>query len=109
MASESFQPDYAELVRYLVNPFLESPEALKLHCETYADQSKVWVRLALDDADKGRVVGHHGRHLQAIRKVVDIAAGTAGQRVQVEVYGTQRERESRPQGSSRPRPRRPRR
>ena len=40
MTSESFQPDYPELVRYLVNPFLETPEALKLDCETYADTVK---------------------------------------------------------------------
>lgn len=107
MTSESFQPNYSELVRYLVNPFLETPEALKLDCETYADKSKVWVRLALDDSDKARLLGPNGRHLMAIRKVVDIAAGIAGHRVQVEVYGTQRE--SRPPSSSRPRPRRPRR
>ena len=108
MTSESFQPDYPELVRFLVNPFLETPDALKMDCETYADKSKVWVRLAMDESDKGRLLGPHGRHIQAIRKVVDIAAGLAGHRVQVEVYGTQRE--SRPShSSSRPRPRRPRR
>lgn len=108
MASESFQPDYPELVRYLINPFLQAPDALKMDCETYADKSKVWVRLALDESDKHRLLGPNGRHLQAIRKVVDMAAGLAGHRVQVEVYGTQRE--SRPHNtSSRPRPRRPRR
>ena len=107
MTSESVQPDYPALVRFLVTPFLEMPDALKMDCETYADKSKVWVRLAMDETDKGRLLGPHGRHIQAIRKVVDIAAGLAGHRVQVEVYGTQRE--SRPSSSSRPRPRRPRR
>ncbi|MEM9135850.1 MAG: KH domain-containing protein [Cyanobacteria bacterium P01_F01_bin.42] len=108
MTSESFQPDYPELVRYLANPFLENPEALKLDCETYADKSKVWVRLAMDDDDKGRLLGPNGRHLQAIRRVVDIAATQSGHRVQVEVYGTVRESRP-PSSSSRPRPRRPRR
>jgi predicted RNA-binding protein YlqC (UPF0109 family) len=57
------QSDYAELVRFLITPFLEEPDKLSIHCETYAN-GKIWVRLAFADADKGHVFGRNGRTIQ---------------------------------------------
>jgi uncharacterized protein len=106
--------NYPELVKYLVLPFLESPDTLKMDCETYGDQAKLWIRLALDESDKDRLVGRNGRNIQAIRRVIDVAAKPSGARVQLEVYGVERpsrppSSSSNPSSSSRPRPRRPRR
>lgn len=108
--SDSTQTNYPELVKYLVTPFLEAPEALKMDCEAYGDKAKLWIRLALEESDKVRLVGPNGRHIQAIRRVIDVAAKPSGDRVQVEVYGTQRvSRSPSSSSSSRPKPRRPRR
>ncbi len=100
MALASNQPNYRELVEFLVTPFLDKPEALRFDCESYADQSKLWIRLAFDQSDKGRVFGKGGRTIQAIRRVVDIAGQLADQKVHLEVYGMNRE-ESRPSGPNR--------
>lgn len=114
MASSLTKPNYIELIEFLVTPFLGTPDALRLDCETSSDQSKLWIRLAFDPSDNGRVLGRGGRTIQSIRRVVDIAAGLANQKVHIEVYGMQRDdsRSSGPprrHGSRRPSPRKPRR
>jgi uncharacterized protein len=81
------EPNYIELVRFLVTPFLEFPESLTVDCETSASQHKVLVRLAFAGSDKGRVFGRGGRTLHAIRTVVEASAKLAGQTVYLEVYG----------------------
>jgi predicted RNA-binding protein YlqC (UPF0109 family) len=80
-------PDYAALVRFLVQPFLESPSSLKIDCETNPSKPKVWIRLAFEGEDKGRVFGRGGRNIQAIRTVIEAAAKAAGQSVYLDIYG----------------------
>ena len=82
------KPNYPELVRFLIEPFLDSPEDLRVDCESYANDQKVWVRLAFSGSDKGRVFGRGGRTIQAMRTVVEAAGKAAGQTVQFEVYGS---------------------
>lgn len=79
--------DYTELVRFLVTPFLQTPDRLSIHCETYAN-GKIWVRIAFDDADKEQVLGRNGRNVQAMRTVVETAGKMAGQSVHLEVFGS---------------------
>ncbi|PZD71832.1 hypothetical protein C1752_04551 [Acaryochloris thomasi RCC1774] len=88
------QSDYAELVRFLVTPFLEEPDKLSIHCETYAN-GKIWVRLAFADSDKGHVFGRNGRTIQAMRSVVETAGKLADQSVHLEVFGSQTSQDSR--------------
>jgi len=87
------EPDYARLVRFLVEPFLELPESLKVDCEISPNRSKVWVRVAFEGTDKGRVFGRGGRNIQAIRLVLEAAARAAGCTAYLDVFG------SSPQGS----------
>ncbi len=105
-------PDYAGLIRFLIQPFLETPNALKVDCEFLANRSRVWVRLAFEGTDKGRVFGRGGRNLQAIRTVIDGVAKSAGQSVVLDIYGSQSRDESEDRPPSRPpsrgAPRRPR-
>lgn len=79
-------PDYASLVRFLVEPFLESPTSLKIDCEKSNSQERVWIRLAFEGADKGRVFGRGGRNIQAIRAVIQAAAQAAGQSAHLDIY-----------------------
>lgn len=80
-------PDYEGLVRFLVEPFLESPEALSVDCEISSSRQRVWVRLAFDVGDKGRVYGRGGRNLQAINQVLTAVARAAGHSLYLDVYG----------------------
>ncbi len=79
-------PDYFKLVEFLVEPLLETPESLSIDCEQVNNQQRVWIRLALEGTDKGRVFGRGGRNLQAIRTVLQTAAAAAGQSLHLELY-----------------------
>ena len=106
--SQSASPDYAQIVRFLVEPFLDSPASLSVDCEMSHGKSRVWLRLAFEAADKGRVFGRGGRNIQAIRTVIEAAATAAGQSVYLDIFGSHpgtSERDSDPDG--RPTPRRP--
>jgi predicted RNA-binding protein YlqC (UPF0109 family) len=86
------------LVKFLLEPFLESPESLKIDWEPVLNHQRVWIRIAFDSTDKGKVFGRGGRNIQAIRKVIAAAAATAGQSVYLDIYGgnTVTEREDSP-------------
>lgn len=80
-------PDYAALVRFLVQPFLETPDSLRVDCEISPTRGKVLVRLAFEGTDKGRVFGRGGRNIHAIRTVLTAAAQMAGYSVHLDVFG----------------------
>lgn len=88
-------PDYSGLVKFLIQPFLESPESLKTHCEYISSSQHIWIRVAFEGADKGRVFGRGGRNIQAIRVVLKAAATAAGQSVYLDVYGSHSSQSSR--------------
>ena len=104
----SSAPDYVDLVSFLVKPFLESPDSLRIDCEISPRTSRVLVRLAFEGEDKGRVFGRGGRNIQAIRTVLQAIAQSAGHMAHLEVFGSSPERESRDdqrEGGQRERPR----
>lgn len=79
--------NYEALVRFLIEPFLESPEALRLDCEVSPGKPRIWVRMAFEGADKGRVFGRGGRNIQAIRTVLSSIATLSGHSVHLDIYG----------------------
>jgi predicted RNA-binding protein YlqC (UPF0109 family) len=81
-------PNYVGLVKFLVQPFLESPKTLSVDCEISHTLKKAWIRIAFDSADKGKVFGRGGRNIQAIRTVIAAAAELAGQSVYLDIYGS---------------------
>lgn len=80
-------PEYTELVKFLVQPFLENPNSLSVDCEVSRSTGKVWVRLAFESDDKGKVYGRGGRNIQAIRTVIAAAGAIAEQSVYIDIYG----------------------
>ena len=79
--------DFEALVRFLVTPFLESPDALKLDFEPLSNGQRLWIRVAFDGEDKGRVFGRGGRNIQAIRKVLKATGALYDCAVHLDVYG----------------------
>ena len=104
-------PDYGGLVRVLIEPFLETTDTLRVDCEVSGNGQRVWVRIAFDETDRGRVFGRGGRNIQAVRTVLKATAALANQVAHLDVYGSGSEQnESHPAPTSnRPRPSRPRR
>lgn len=91
-------PDYDGLVRFLVEPLLESPELLSFDCEQISSTKRVWIRLAFEENEKGKIYGRGGRNIQALRNVLQTAAQLAGHNLFLEIYEDQdktRERRSR--------------
>ena len=109
LSDSSGSPDYARLVRYLVQPFLDSPHALRVDCEISPRTQRVLIRVAFEGEDKGRVFGRGGRNIQAVRTVLQAVAQAAGHSAHLEVFGSQSvgsgrdadERPSRPRFSRR--------
>ena len=81
-------PDYVGLVKFLVQPFLESPQSLSVDCEISHILKRIWIRIAFDSADKGKVFGRGGRNIQAIRTVIIATAETSGESVYLDIYGS---------------------
>ena len=54
-----------------------------------ANAARVWLRIAFESEDKGRVFGRGGRNIQAIRTVIAAAAAAAGHSVYLDIYGSQ--------------------
>jgi uncharacterized protein len=81
-------PDYVGLVRFLMQPFLDSPESLSVDCELTQSRKRAWIRIAFEGTDKGKVFGRGGRNIQAIRTVVMAAAQAAGHSVYLDIYGS---------------------
>lgn len=98
-------PDYAGLVHFLVTPFLEFPAALRVDCEVNPAKTRVWLRLAFESSDKGRVFGRGGRTIQAIRTVVAAAAQAHSHSVYLDIYDSQ-EQSPRPETSKKILPKR---
>ncbi len=107
-SNEVTSPDYEGLVRFLIEPFLENSQSLHVHCEYLASTSKIWLRVAFDAADKGKVFGRGGRNIQAVGTILKTAALGANQVLHLDVYDRDRaNNKSRPPQGKRNRPRRP--
>lgn len=79
--------DYEKLVRFLMNPFLDSLEGLKTDVEQSSSHNSVWIRVAFSPEDRGRMFGRGGRNIQAIRTVLQATANLYNQRIALDVYG----------------------
>ncbi|WP_323713085.1 KH domain-containing protein [Gloeocapsopsis dulcis] len=86
-SSQVDNPDYTKLVKFLIQPFLENPDSLRVDCEVSQSSRKVWLRVAFESEDKGKVYGRGGRNIQAIRTVIAAAGAIAEQSVYLDIYG----------------------
>lgn len=82
-------PDYVGLLRFLLEPFLDSPDSLRVDCEKSSSKPRVWIRLAFEGEEKGRIFGRGGRNIQAIRTVLEASAKAAGDFLYLDIYGSQ--------------------
>lgn len=90
------QPDYIALVRFLLEPLVDSPSSLKVDCEILGQGSRVFIRVAFNDEDKGRALGRGGRNLKAVQSVVRAVGQLAQQAVSIDVFGGQGDEGDRP-------------
>jgi uncharacterized protein len=80
---EQASPDYIGLVNSLV-----------VDCEQLQYTPKIWLRVAFEGNDRGKVFGRGGRNIHAIRSVLATAATAAGQSLYLDIYGAGEESKS---------------
>lgn len=78
--------DYEQLVRFLIEPFLANPQSLCVHSEVNQSNGKIWLRVAFDKNDRGKVFGRGGRTIQAMRTVVQASATAHNEFVFLDIY-----------------------
>lgn len=83
----ALKPDYKELIGFLMKPFLDAPDDLKIDSEQLNGRDNIWIRVAFSDEDRGRMFGRGGRNIQAIRTALKATAALSGQKVSLDVYG----------------------
>jgi predicted RNA-binding protein YlqC (UPF0109 family) len=79
-------PDYNALISFLLKPLLAHPEALRVDFESNIKSDRLWIRVAFDPEDRGRIFGKNGRTIQAVRTIVMTAAEEAGHWARLEVF-----------------------
>ncbi|AFY40371.1 hypothetical protein Lepto7376_4261 [[Leptolyngbya] sp. PCC 7376] len=84
-------PDYGKIVKFLLEPLVDDPSSLKVDCELLSSSNKVWVRVAFEQEDKGKVFGRGGRNLKAIQTVLNTSAAETEHQVYLDVYGSSRD------------------
>ena len=80
------KPNYEGLVRFLIEPFLNDPESLCVNSEVNQNKNKIWLRVAFDKSDRGKVFGRGGRNIQAIRTAINTAATSHNESVFLDIY-----------------------
>ncbi|MDJ0568920.1 MAG: KH domain-containing protein [Pleurocapsa sp. MO_192.B19] len=79
-------PNYEKLVRFLIEPFLDNPQSLCVNSEVNQNKKKIWLRVAFDKGDRGKVFGRGGRNIQAIRTAIKTAATAHNDSVFLDIY-----------------------
>jgi hypothetical protein len=72
-----------ELALFVVKRLVDKPEAVTV--DESMDGNVSVLKLNVDEADKGKVIGKQGKVIKAIRAVVGAAAAKAGTQVAVEI------------------------
>ena len=80
------RPDYEGLVRFLIEPFLNDTQSLCVNSEVNQNKNKIWLRVAFDKSDRGKVFGRGGRNIQAIRTAIKTAAIAHNESVFLDIY-----------------------
>ena len=99
--------NYITLVKFLMEPLLANPEVLKVDCETNAKGDRIWIRVAFDPKEKGRIFGRNGRTIQAIRTLLTTTGNSHDQVVRFDVFDPDPDAKDKPTPlvtSSKPKP-----
>ncbi|MBV5259695.1 KH domain-containing protein [Synechococcus moorigangaii CMS01] len=80
--------NYAQLAQFLLAPLLDNPQSLAVDCEAVMDHDRIWLRVAFDQEDKGKVFGRGGRNLRAIETILNGAVTEPSQKIYLDVYGS---------------------
>ncbi|MEX0763321.1 MAG: KH domain-containing protein [Dehalococcoidia bacterium] len=77
------ETEMREMVEYVARALAANPDAVTVTQEDHGN--RIVLRLAVDEKDKGKVIGRDGRVAQSLRSLLRVAAVKAGARVSLEI------------------------
>ena len=72
-----------EMIEYIARALASNPDAVSVTEED--DGDRIYLRLSVDDQDKGKVIGRGGRVAESIRSLLRVAAVKARTRVILQI------------------------
>ena len=72
-----------EMIEYIARALASNPDNVSVTDE--GDGDHVFLRLSVDDEDKGKVIGRNGRVAQSMRSLLRVAAVKTDTRVSLEI------------------------
>ena len=72
-----------QMIEYIARALASNPDAVSVTEED--DGDRIYLRLSVDDQDKGKVIGRDGRVAQSMRSLLRVAAVKADTRVSLEI------------------------
>ena len=76
--------DIVGLVESVVRPLIDFPDDLEISASD-AEDGSILVEMRVNEEDDGKVIGRHGRVIEAIRTLARAAASRTGAHVEVEL------------------------
>ena len=72
-----------EMIEYIARALASNPDKVSVTDE--GDGDHIFLRLSVDDEDKGKVIGRNGRVAQSMRSLLRVAAVKTDTRVSLEI------------------------
>ncbi|MDP6960185.1 MAG: KH domain-containing protein [Dehalococcoidia bacterium] len=72
-----------EMIEYIARALASNPDNVSVTDE--GDGDHIFLRLSVDDEDKGKVIGRNGRVAQSMRSLLRVAAVKTDTRVSLEI------------------------
>ena len=72
-----------EMIEYIARALASNPDNVSVTDE--GDDDHIFLRLSVDDEDKGKVIGRNGRVAQSMRSLLRVAAVKTDTRVSLEI------------------------
>ncbi len=76
--------DIPQLVRSLVLPLVDNPDALEIY-SSEPEEGSLLVEIRVDASDAGKVIGRQGRVIKAVRTLCRAAGSRSGFSIEVEL------------------------
>lgn len=74
---------YKDLLEYIVKNLVENPD--KITVEKLDENDKIVLKLSVEKADMGRVIGKEGRIIRSIREIISAYASKNHEKVSIVV------------------------
>jgi len=73
-----------EFIEYIAKQLVDKPDNVSVE-QTFPDESKIVLNLKVDKSDIGKVLGKHGRNVNAMRTLLTAVGAKGGHRATLQI------------------------